>query len=138
MITLHSFFLMEHLGGKGEKEKVFNQALFDEVFLDMQHSLREMGVGDLSVGKKVRKMSEIFYGACNGYRQALKEPDSEQEDALGQALQRNILGESAKPDELENLVNYTLKSIEQVKTFSVARIMAGKLEWPELELGDSK
>ena len=83
MITLHSFMLMEHLGGKGEAENRFSQQLFDEVFLDMDHSLREMGVGDLSVGKKIRKMSEVFYGACNGYRVALAEqqPDRKKPSA---------------------------------------------------------
>ena len=134
MITLHSFIVMEHLSKKGEKESQFNQLLFDEVFLDMDHSLREMGVSDVAVSKKIRKMSEIFYGACNGYRTALEEPDPAK--AFTRALQRNILGKEAAPEKLNNLVNYTLQAIGQVEKVPVKSILAGKMDWPDLELED--
>ncbi len=136
MITLHSFFVMEHLGGKGDKESKFNQVLFDEVFLDMDHSLREMGVGDLSVGKKVRKMSAIFYGACNGYRSALAEPKKDREKALGQAFKRNILGKQIEPEKCNNLVDYAFETKKQVEAISVRALLAGKFNWPDLPRGN--
>jgi cytochrome b pre-mRNA-processing protein 3 len=52
----------------------------------MDRSLREMGVGDISVGKKVRKMAEVFYGRVAAYDQALAGPDG----ALEAAIARNI------------------------------------------------
>lgn len=134
MITLHSFIVMEHLSRQGDKESEFNQLLFDEVFLDMDHSLREMGVGDVSVGKRVRKMSEIFYGACNGYRTALEESDPAK--ALAEALQRNVLGKDISTEKLDNLVDYSLQTIKQVEKLPVKSILKGKMAWPDLEQED--
>ncbi len=132
MITLHSFLLLEHLGGKGEVTTEFGQALFDEVFMDMEYSLREMGVSDVSVGKKVRKMSEIFYGACNGYREAIALPDDQRVAALGAALKRNITGADVDPSDLDRLVIYTFRTKQQIDKIPVKNILAGKFEWPDL------
>jgi cytochrome b pre-mRNA-processing protein 3 len=83
MISLHAFLVLDRL--KGE-EQAFRQALVDELFADMDRSLREMGVGDISVGKKVRKMAEVFYGRVAAYNQALAGEDG----ALAAAIARNI------------------------------------------------
>jgi len=132
MITLHSFLLIEHIGGKSKDRADFSQALFDEVFLDMDHSLREMGVGDLSVGKKIRKMSEIFYGACNGYRQAFAVADKDRVKALGDAFKRNITGVDVAPQQLDLLVDYALRAQAQINEILVKNILAGQFDWPDL------
>jgi cytochrome b pre-mRNA-processing protein 3 len=64
MIALHAFLVLDRLKGSAE---AFRQELVDELFRDMDRSLREMGVGDISVGKKVRKMAEVFYGRVAAY-----------------------------------------------------------------------
>ena len=51
------------------------QAVFDAMFSDMDINLRELGVGDLSVGRRIRKLAEGFYGRANAYRAALREKD---------------------------------------------------------------
>ena len=87
MISLHTFLVLDRLKGA---EQTFRQELVDEFFRDMDRSLREMGVGDVSVGKKVRKMAEVFYGRVAAYDAAL----AGQRDALEAALARNVF-----PDE---------------------------------------
>jgi cytochrome b pre-mRNA-processing protein 3 len=84
MITLHMFLVLDRLK-EGEHEAT-RQNLTDVFFRDMDRSLREMGVGDLSVGKKVRKMAEAFYGRLLAYKSAANEGL----DALAAALTRNI------------------------------------------------
>lgn len=69
-----------------------NQRLFDLMFADMDRSLREMGVGDMSIGKKMKPMLAGFYGRAKTYRAALAESGDE---ALQSALARNLYG---KPD----------------------------------------
>lgn len=86
MISLHMFLVLERLRAEGEGAATLRQDLTDAFFKDMDRSLREMGVGDLSVGKKVRKMAEAFYGRLVAYTQAMGEPDP----ALQSALARNI------------------------------------------------
>ena len=67
-------------------EPAFRQALVDEFFSDMDRSLRELGVGDVSVGKKVRKMAEVFYGRVTAYDAAL----AAQQGDLVAAVARNV------------------------------------------------
>lgn len=69
------------------------QAVFDAMFADMDTSLREMGVGDMSVGKRVRRMWEAFHGRARAYEAAL---DAGDRAALESALARNVL--RAGPD----------------------------------------
>ncbi|WP_245414622.1 ubiquinol-cytochrome C chaperone family protein [Aestuariivirga litoralis] len=83
MIALHTFLVLDRLKGV---EADFRQRLVDEFFSDMDRSLRELGVGDISVGKKVRKMAEVFYGRVAAYDAAL----AGETGALAAALARNV------------------------------------------------
>src|SRR5436305_13961508 len=82
MISLYLFLVLDRLRGA---EAPFRQRLTDAFFADMDRSLREMGVGDLSVAKKIRKMAESFYGRIAAYDRAM----TEGADALAAALARN-------------------------------------------------
>ncbi|WP_374466727.1 ubiquinol-cytochrome C chaperone family protein, partial [Ferrovibrio sp.] len=62
MIVLHSFLVMRRLRRIGAAAEPLSQQLFDLMFADMDSNLREIGVGDLSVGKKVKAMAQAFYG----------------------------------------------------------------------------
>jgi cytochrome b pre-mRNA-processing protein 3 len=71
MIVLHAFLLFERLSGSAE-ERQFAQSVFDAMFTDLDRSLREMGVGDMSVPKKIKAMAEAFYGRVEAYDAACK------------------------------------------------------------------
>ena len=49
---------MQKLSKDNNKTKHFSQNLFDAMFRDIDLTLREMGAGDLGVGKRVKVMSE--------------------------------------------------------------------------------
>jgi cytochrome b pre-mRNA-processing protein 3 len=83
VIVLHMFLVLERLKGGAEETRA---NLIDYFFLDMDRSLREMGVGDVSVGKKVRKMAEAFYGRLTAYSDAV----GKSEEALITSLTRNL------------------------------------------------
>jgi cytochrome b pre-mRNA-processing protein 3 len=82
MISLHAFLVMRHLKGHGEQEKKLSQKVFDHMFADMDQSLREIGVGDLSVGKRIKEMAKVFYGRVVSYELALDGSGETLEDAL--------------------------------------------------------
>ncbi|MCR9214924.1 MAG: hypothetical protein NXI13_14495 [Proteobacteria bacterium] len=88
MISLHSFLVMRHLKGKGEAAQNLSQAVFDQMFSDMDQSLREIGVGDLSVGKRVKEMAKVFYGRIVAYEAGLDGG----EESLEEALRRDLYG----------------------------------------------
>jgi cytochrome b pre-mRNA-processing protein 3 len=69
------------------------QELTDFFFVDMDRSLREMGVGDLGVAKRVRQMAEAFYGRVQAYDLAFAQSDA----ALVETVQRNIYAGVASP-----------------------------------------
>lgn len=83
LIALHAFLLIHRLRDQTD----LAQAVFDAMFVDMDNNLREIGVGDLSVGKRVRAMWEAFHGRSKTYEAALEANDPE---ALAAALARNV------------------------------------------------
>ena len=63
------------------------QDMVDTFFEDIDHSIRELGVGDVSVPKRMKKLARMFYGRAESYGDALNNGDA---DALAEALSRNI------------------------------------------------
>src|SRR3981189_422574 len=92
MILLHLALFCRRLGGDPVTAGSLGQDVFDMFCRDMDHNLREMGVGDLSVPKKMQKMAEAFYGPLETYDRALAAAG---DDDLALALARNVLGEAA-------------------------------------------
>jgi cytochrome b pre-mRNA-processing protein 3 len=90
-IGLHVYLTIRRLNNKREPGaatelgKEMAQAVFDAMFLDMDINLREMGVGDMSVGKRNRAMWEALHGRSAAYAAAWDDPA-----ALGAALARNV------------------------------------------------
>lgn len=89
LIVLHLHLVAREFSSPEPAEKNLHQALLGLFFSDMDRSLREMGVGDLSVGKKIRNMAEAYYGRANAYEEALS---SEDEQKLHEAIGRNLYG----------------------------------------------
>ena len=87
MVSLHTFLLIQRLKPEPEPGPALAQAVFDAMFSDMDVNLREMGVGDLSVGRKVRVMWEAFHGRAAAYSAAMNASDMA---ALEAALVRNV------------------------------------------------
>jgi cytochrome b pre-mRNA-processing protein 3 len=98
MISLYGFLLIDRLRRDPPPGPALAQSVFDAMFSDMDTSLREMGVGDLSVGKRVRAMWEAFHGRSTAYQAAMEAPagvtagpaPGGDPDALAAALARNV------------------------------------------------
>ncbi len=133
MIMLHSFLVIEKMSGQDSSADVFAQKLFDELFKDMDRSLREMGVGDLSVPKKIRKMAEAFYGRAAAYREALGQAEYGDACALKTALARNIYVSNTEHPALDELTKYVLKAAALISDQSAKAIAAGEIKFPEIE-----
>lgn len=127
MIALHLFLVLDRLkGGHGD----FRQNLVDTFFDDMDRSLREMGVGDVSVGKKVRKMAESFYGRIDAYEKALPKEAA----AMEAALARNIYPDGAPEGATAKLAAYVAKARQSLNEQDDRQIVAGSITYPEPSL----
>ncbi len=94
LLSLYAFLLIRRLQDGSEPGKALAQAVFDAMFRDMDDNLREIGVSDLSVGKRMRAMWEAFHGRAKVYGDAMQACDV---SALEDALARNVW-RSAPPD----------------------------------------
>jgi cytochrome b pre-mRNA-processing protein 3 len=116
MITLLMFAVLDRL--KDEPDKTMAQHLTNVFFTDMDRSLREMGVGDLSVGKKVRKIAESFYGRIDAYRKAMVAGGT----ALQEAIARNVFAgvDSTHAPDLAQWLARTCAHLEQLDAAELA------------------
>ncbi len=87
LVGLFVFTLIDRLRLAPEPGPALAQAVFDAMFSDMDVTLREMGVGDLSVGKKVKAMWEAFNGRVRAYAAAVAAGDGL---SLELAIARNV------------------------------------------------
>ncbi|HEY2534086.1 MAG TPA: ubiquinol-cytochrome C chaperone family protein [Xanthobacteraceae bacterium] len=86
------------------------QQLFDAFCCDLDDNLREMGVGDLAVPKKMRGFAEAFYGRQAAYVAALTATDSRE---LENALARNIFDETKAGEGAARLAAYVRAVLAQ-------------------------
>lgn len=101
LIVLHAFLVLHRLKSAGGKDaKAVSQAVFDLMFADMDQNLREMGIGDMGIGKRVKQMTWAFYGRVTAYEEGLADAVG---DTLAAALARNLYGSLAAPPEGEVL-----------------------------------
>ncbi|WP_120496620.1 ubiquinol-cytochrome C chaperone family protein [Kiloniella sp. EL199] len=124
MITLHMFLVLHRLKTEKETTESFSQKLFDLMFYDMDLSLREMGVGDVGVGKRVKAMLQGFYGRLAAYEDALQQGEKSLEDALVRNLYGTI---EADQTSVQYMREYLIGQIECLKEQDIAQIMSGRI-----------
>ncbi len=86
-LALHAALMIDRLRREPDGE-VLAQAFFDAMFRHLDLTLREIGVQDLGVGRRIKIMAEGFHGRALAYREALEQGGG----ALGEALRRNAYG----------------------------------------------
>jgi cytochrome b pre-mRNA-processing protein 3 len=129
LVALHVALLIRQLQAHAEPGPSLAQALFDAMFADMDRTLRELGVGDLSVAKKVRVMWEALHGRAVAYGSALEEGDA---PALAAALARNVWrGAPPTPDEPARLAAYVQDAERALASQDLSLALPG---FPQLEM----
>lgn len=127
MLCLHISLVMIRLRDLPEEtHKQLNQELFDRFFADMDFTLREMGVGDLGVGKRVRKMSEAFMGRLTAYSEALAASDM---DALSLAVARNLRRAETCCDADKRMAAYMAEKHNQLAGLSDTALQDGEADF---------
>ena len=129
MIVLHAYMLFHRLRDEDKEALELGQAVFDRFFRDMDDSLREIGVGDLSVPKKIKKMAQSFYGRVEAYDAAR----ADSTDALADALARNIFPEcDGKGVEAQLLAHYVLENAKTLAAQPMSALASGDLSFADI------
>lgn len=128
MIILHAFCVMRRLKD-GEGEVVdFTQSLYDLMFADFDLNLRELGIGDMGLARRVPKMAEAFYGRITVYEEALSQDDDNV--ALKEALDRNLYRKTPVSDEsLNKMAQYLRGQVDKIEKMSLSELQQGKLDF---------
>jgi cytochrome b pre-mRNA-processing protein 3 len=104
------------------------QDVLDEFFKDVDHSIRELGVGDPSVPKRMKKLARMFYGRMGHYWSALDNNDAE---ALGDAIARNIAPEAPETIDRMAVAGYMQRAAKTLAGVSDDELLAGIVRFPE-------
>lgn len=133
MIVLHLFLIMNRFP-REERQSPVLRALLEEHFADMDNSLREIGVGDLSVPKKIHRMIDALYGRLENYEKALSGATPVED--LAAALARNVYRDDSASDPslekgVEGLTRYVLKAREVLASQTPMAILEGQVSFPE-------
>lgn len=125
MLALHVYLVLRRLKTEPGARPT-SQLVFDAFFASLDAALREMGVGDLSVGKKIRGLAENFYGRVGAYEKALS---ADNEDELVAALSRNVYAQ-AVAEAAPALASYVRKADAFLREQPGGRILAGVVDFP--------
>jgi cytochrome b pre-mRNA-processing protein 3 len=126
LYTLHVILLIERLRGQGEAATETSQATFDAYLRGLDDAFRELGVGDMAVPKKMKKLGQAFYGRLRGYDQALATLPSRQE--LESLISRTV-GEET---DAVALADYLLTARDHLAAQPLDQLLSGNVTWPAL------
>lgn len=130
MLALHMFLFL--FSGRNEHGAVrdIQQQVTDEFFSDVDHSLRELGIGDLGIPKRMKKLARMFYGRAATYGDALERGDRA---ALAEALTRNVRPDSGPWAEADDLAGYVMAAARHLASQPGSDILAGRINFPAPE-----
>ena len=124
LICLHAFLYLHRLKSEGPPASRICQSFFDKMFGDFDRALREMGTGDLSVGKHVKRMVLAFYGRVRAYEEGLAGGDS----TLGAALVRNVFGTVSKSSPCAGMLAcYVRSAARELHRQSAEDLLVGRI-----------
>lgn len=127
MVGLHLYLVLRRLRGEGSAAEALAQELADTFFLDMDHSLRELGIGDMGIPKRMKTLARMFYGRTKSYDQALDQGDAE---ALAASLARNVRPDIDAWPQAAALARYANTAAAGLAVQDLAAILAGNIEFP--------
>lgn len=132
LLSLHLFAVLHRLKDGGAQATAMAQALADRFTADMETVLRELGVGDLAIPKRVRKLTASGAGLLQSYEQALGKGEGALEAAIASALPGDESGAKAAS---ARLTPYVLESLRSLESEATQEICAGRLRFPEIPDG---
>ena len=126
-LSLHMILFLRRTKDAGKGLQGLGQEVIEEFFKDVDHSLRELGIGDASVPKRMKKLARMFYGRAASYDGPIGTQDS---DALAAALTRNIFPDSDNWPEADLYARHALAVAMALDEQADEAILAGDINFP--------
>ena len=129
LMSLHMAMILQKLDqNKKSKDATKLKQVFQEIMFDnLDLTLREIGVGDMGVGKKIKVMAEAFYGRMIAYQNLFGAKNPEK---MLNVLQRNLYRERKVDIEiLKTMTKYVYDQYDFVENESIENVMIGDLSF---------
>ncbi len=126
MVALHMHAVLRRLRGDADAAE-FAQELHDHMFADMDQNLRELGTGDLAVGKRVKEMASALYGRIAAYDAGIDGGPGGLEAALARNLYRHV---EPSAGQLSALADYVRACDRLMAGQEVAVLVRGEIRFP--------
>lgn len=126
MVGLFVFLVIDRLHKQQAPGPELAQAVFDAMFLDMDHTLRELGVSDISVGRRVKAMWEALNGRSRAYAAPLAAGD---QAGLAAALARNVWRGAVSGRAAEALAEIAMGQHRHLADQGLPELLAGRVEF---------
>ncbi len=128
MVVLNTFLLMHRLSGEGEAGRALAQALAEAMTEQLDDDMRQIGVSDVTVPKKIRKAASAAYGRFEAYAAALEANDPAK---LAEALIRNVHdGDAGRLAEAKKLADHMMGAAATLRSQGADRLLAGDVDLP--------
>jgi cytochrome b pre-mRNA-processing protein 3 len=127
VLSLQLFAVLHRLRAEGPAADALVQDLVDRFGADMETVLREIGIGDLSIPKKVRALAASSGTLLHAYAEALAEGEGAIAAVIAKALP---LQEGASGAVAERLAHYLSDSLSLLHTQDFAALEAGEMRFP--------
>jgi cytochrome b pre-mRNA-processing protein 3 len=130
LLCVHAHAVFHRLRGAGEQADQLSQAIYDAMFEDLDGALREIGVADLGVGRRIKIMTEGLKGRIAAYDGALAGSD---EAVLRAVIARNLYGTvttAPQPEQVAAMARYLRDLRVALAAWPVAELLAGKVVFP--------
>lgn len=124
LLLMHLWLVLRRLRS-AEAGAELSQALFDHFCTDMDDNLREMGISDQGVPKRMKAFGEAFYGRTAAYDLALTDSD----EALAQSFCKNILN-GQDLDKARGLAAYARQAMAELARTDLATLSNGTWRFP--------
>lgn len=128
LIILLMFPLLERLQGGTPAEREIARLVCETFITDIDDSLREMGVGDLSVPRKVKRAAQALGERCLAYRRAAAAP--EPVPALARELAATVPGLEGRPEDAEALSRLALSILAGLRAVPTGSLLGEPLTFP--------
>ena len=125
LLTLHMTLISRRLKALPSPGPDMSQDLVDLTFAQFETALREIGVGDISIPKRMKVMASAYLGRASAYDEALRKNEA---GLLAEALARNLFGNAEKPSNaVEKVTNYVIQSSQALENAVIGDFYSAKL-----------
>jgi cytochrome b pre-mRNA-processing protein 3 len=121
IVLLHLFLVIHRMEAQSPE---FVRLISEAFIADMDRNLREMGVSDTGVGKRIKKMAQAFFGRMQSYRESI-----DQQDAFLLAISRNVYRADAPVSEAQAIYDYCLRNAAHLAAQDSTKIAAGSVRF---------